>query len=31
MRNEGCASDYAARAVGRTGMFDFDILRQYRR
>jgi len=31
MRNERRASDYAARAVERIEMFDFDILRQRRR
>ena len=31
MRNKGRPSDYAERAVGGIGMFDFDILRQHRR
>ena len=31
MRDEGRPSDHEARAVGRIGMFDFDILRQHRR
>jgi len=31
MRDEGRPSEYAERAAGRIGMFDFDILRQHRR
>jgi hypothetical protein len=31
MRDEGRPSDYAKRAIGRIGMFDFNILRQHRR